>query len=581
MELNSHSDYQIIIDGRYSLFHKHLSFYEFCFEAVRSFSSSSKIKYDEKIADLIKEIYAKAKNPEILDFLNFDVLKNEKLLSSLKIEANRSIEESKLIGLYKETVIKIKILDDFIKENKYTTVVLLPFSHQLKENYYKNLFFHNSDGNLIKSIKFIQKSNLKNANFPLIPDKTPVFISHKLNIFQSLVKIHEKSIQIYFNNIFYNPKTKEKLENLHLKIDFSLNLLNALPYAFDFLRQKALKSPDVKIIRIGYFLMAKKIEDMFTKQMIRSVFPFEFVPLDLRYPISNDNFDMIVHKITDLIKYYGTGETMNACSENFRIFYEKNKEKLIFIDKLEGINIVNSRVIFQDVFEKLFIHDDFLKKMEMLGANYKIKVPKMIEVGKGMKYELIEEKITQSHLNFPLIVKTKMALGEAKTHYMAIGLDFEGLKIIEQHENFRNEEHILQEFVNHDETIFKIYVIGEKSHYYTRQSLPNMTEEILGNSSFFFDSQIPFKDQLEYLKKRKGDFTEKNVKIDEKLFEMMTGCISEKLGFSLYGYDLIKDYKSGDVYIVDINYFPGFKFEGDLQKLFWEFFMNKLKQKKK
>ena len=105
-----------------------------------------------------------------------------------------------------------------------------------------------------------------------------------------------------------------------------------------------------------------------------------------------------------------------------------------------------------------------------------------------------------------------------------------------------------------------------------------MTLEVLGQPFFFFDSQIPFKEQMDFLKKRKGDFKEKNVKIEEGLFDVMTQCISEKLGFSLYGYDLVKDCKNGDVHIVDINYFPGFKFEGDLQKLFMDFYLKKVKK---
>ena len=579
MEKNQETDYQLLIDGRYSLFHKILSFSEFVFKALISMTSEIGLKFEE-FASIIKELYSKTQKTEFLDFFNNELIKNSKLINLLKIDENAFLDEAKLLQLYKENTIKIKVLGDFFKENSYEMILFIPFSHPLKENYYKTVLLTNNYEDILKSVKFIKKSSFNENEFQISTNKKPIFISHKLSIFHNFQKALSHAFLFYYHNHFYHATTKEKLEkNPVFSIDYELDLLNLIPSAISFLKEKVLKSNEMKPIRIGYFLLCKKIEDMCVKQMIRATWPLEFIPIDLRYPIINNNYDMVIHKITDLIKYYGSGEESSRLQENFKQFYEKYKETIIFIDGLEGIQVVLSRVIFQEFFEKLFLNGDFLKKMEVLGINSKIKVPKIIEIDRNMDYHLIVEKMKKSQVNFPVILKTKVALGEQKTHYMAVGLNYEGLEVIEKHENFRKEEHIIQEFVNHNETIFKIYVIGEKSHYYTRQSLPNMTKEILGDNQFFFDSQIPFKDQLEYLKHKKDDFTEQNVKIDERIFDIMTETISEKLGFSLYGYDLIKDCENGDVHVVDINYFPGFKFQGDLQKLFKEFFMNKLKKK--
>jgi len=564
--------FEIIIDGRYTLFHKHLSLPEFLFEALRLNSLKSDLKFTEYTCQLLKSAIKTSKTPEILDFINSELITNENLVKNLQFSEISPINVSFLSELFKKTVFKIKILDNFIQDNPKATIII-PISSPLKQNYYQNLLIANYSANILQSIKFLPKSSLTPEEFPLNPNSTPLFITHKPAIF---AKFPEKLLRFYFNNKFYNRTTKETIEKSLKNITFEIDLLNFLPSALEFLEKKA-KDPS-KIIRIGCFVLAKKIEDVYTKKIMVSKFPFQFIPIDIRYPIENRDFDIVIHKITDVVKYYGCGQLPDLFNKNFKEFYEKNKQKIVFIDGLEGIKVVISRVSFQAFFEKIFTTEEFQKKLEALPFKAVVKVPKMIEIDNKTSLELILEKMQKKGLNFPIITKTKVALGETKTHMMAVALDPVGLKVIEEHEIFSKEPHIIQELINHDETIFKIYVIGEKSYYYTRQSLPNMTLEVLGQPFFFFDSQIPFKEQMDFLKKRKGDFKEKNVKIEEGLFDVMTQCISEKLGFSLYGYDLVKDCKNGDVHIVDINYFPGFKFEGDLQKLFMDFYLKKVKK---
>ena len=564
----------IVIDGRYTLFHKHFTLPEFIFECFRLAYPKQDFQLSGKAVDFIKSSIKTTKIPEILDFINIELLQNDDFAKILPINDKITIiSEAVLAEALKKTVLKIKILEDFTKTNA-SAIFFIPISNALKQNYYKSLILTYYPF-LLPVIKFIPKSEINPQTFQLQPDidSKVLLITHKPSVFDKFPKDY---LRIYYHNKFYNPISKEKIEKTMKNIAFEIDLLNFLPSAFEFSEKRARES--TKIIRIGYLLFAKKIEDVFTKNMFLCCFPFEFIPMDMRYPIENQNFDIVIHKITDVIKYFGFGAEREKYEKNFKDFYEKYRETIVFIDGLEGINIVNSRVLFQEFFEKVFGSDDFKKKIALLPYKTQVKVPKIIEINGKTALEPILDKMKHFGLNFPVIVKTKQALGEMKSHFMAVALDSEGLKVIEENEIFKNEEHIVQELINHDETIFKIYVIGEKSFFYTRQSLPNMTIDVLGKPFFFFDSQIPFKDQMEFLKKRDIDFKEKHVKIEESLFDLMTECISEKLGFSLYGYDLIKDCRNGDVHIVDINYFPGFKFDGNLQKYFLEFFLKKLKK---
>ena len=134
--------------------------------------------------------------------------------------------------------------------------------------------------------------------------------------------------------------------------------------------------------------------------------------------------------------------------------------------------------------------------------------------------------------------------------------------------------------MNHDETIFKIYVAAGKTIFNKRQSLPNITFEILGDDHFFFDSQISFVDQLSYLKNRTKNFEQKDVEIEMEIIERISAEISCESGFSFYGYDIIKKTGGEELYVVDINYLPGFKSKGSLKEEFHGQFLKLMGEKK-
>ena len=64
---------------------------------------------------------------------------------------------------------------------------------------------------------------------------------------------------------------------------------------------------------------------------------------------------------------------------------------------------------------------------------------KIIEITEEDKknIDLIKIKIEKNKMTPPFIVKTVEALGDLKSHFMAVALDIDGIEIIEKHEIFK------------------------------------------------------------------------------------------------------------------------------------------------
>lgn len=577
MEKSSLNEYFYIIDGRYTLFHKRPSFLSFLCEILSSVNEK-KLTIDEEFGKRLKSFYKTAKNHDLLEFLNGELLKNKDLNPNY---ARQITEQDIEIFLKKKMVYKNKILEDFFFVDENKSLIVIPISSILKESFYKRLLLLNYSSKLLDLCLFHKKMEKKLCDENLdLKNRKKVLISHKPKKFETYFSLNNEKddIVLYFQNLFYNEKSKEICDEQIKTCNMEISLLNVAPLVVSFLSFTK-ENPHDRVIRVAYYFLAKKNEDMYTKQLVRFQFPFLFIPVDLRFPLKNQNYDIFIQKITDLIKYYDSDKTVEICMKNFKEFYDSNKEKLVFIDGPKFLDVVLSRVEFQNIFQKIFTNNQgFADNLKKNSLKYSVNVPKSICISKQTPFPKTQELFIKEGLAFPVILKTKEAAGPAKTHYMAIAVDFTGLQNVEEKGTFYEEDHLIQEFINHDEAIFKIYVIGDKTEFDTRQSMPNVNETILGGKSFTFDSQISFKDQLAFLKERQNNYKQKQVFIDPKLFDVMAQEINSQLGMSLYGFDLIKSCENEEnIYIVDINYFPGFKIKGDLKRLFYEFLMKKLK----
>jgi inositol-1,3,4-trisphosphate 5/6-kinase / inositol-tetrakisphosphate 1-kinase len=112
----------------------------------------------------------------------------------------------------------------------------------------------------------------------------------------------------------------------------------------------------------------------------------------------------------------------------------------------------------------------------------------------------------------------------------------------------------LQEFINHDATIFKIYVMGADSHIVVRKSLPNF--QLDARDPVDFNSQDwKHGPPEEHARDYAGKYAQPNIDVVKRI----STAISADLGLTLFGYDIITNIDTGKHAIIDVNYFPDYK----------------------
>lgn len=163
-------------------------------------------------------------------------------------------------------------------------------------------------------------------------------------------------------------------------------------------------------------------------------------------------------------------------------------------------------------------------------------------------------------LSFPLICKPNAAFGSKTTHSMCIVKSYDDL--INSGIQFPV---LLQCFHEHDEIIFKVYVINNKVKVCIKNSISIANNE---KSIINFDTADLKKGKCKYENDVVTSLIEElSLRVN---LEELSKCISHTFGLTLFGYDMIKI--QDNYAIIDVNYFPGFngypEFHNDLLNYF-------------
>lgn len=162
-----------------------------------------------------------------------------------------------------------------------------------------------------------------------------------------------------------------------------------------------------------------------------------------------------------------------------------------------------------------------------------------------------------SRLSTPLIVKPLIAAGTKQSHYMLIALKESALTKLPP-------KSIVQEFVNHDATLYKVYVLGDFVNVYKRHSLPNLPSDISEATVDLveFDSQRPYpklKDfGMDMEDTSDSDGTHVPMVTKEEV-KPIVEALKNAFGLELFGFDILMGSNSGNCFVVDVNYFPSYK----------------------
>ncbi|KAG6737625.1 hypothetical protein POTOM_059153 [Populus tomentosa] len=177
-------------------------------------------------------------------------------------------------------------------------------------------------------------------------------------------------------------------------------------------------------------------------------------------------------------------------------------------------------------------------------------------------------------LGFPLIAKSLMADGSETSHKMYLVFDKEGLDKLE------SRMIIMQEFVNHDGVIFKVYVVDDFVKCVKRKLLPDIKEDKLvtlkGLLSFSQISNLEEKTDCG----GGGEFDRVEMPLMD-FVEEVAKAMKEETETSLLNFDVIRDVRDANRYlIIDINYFPGYEKIPNYVSVLTEFLLNSMEKNK-
>lgn len=305
----------------------------------------------------------------------------------------------------------------------------------------------------------------------------------------------------------------------------------------------------------------------------RSPVRISFVPLDPDIPLEEQHgghFDLILHKLTEDILTCSLNDQNNEAALQ-RVLSLKRYQDCVnpgccLVDDPSNVQTLMSRSDIAKVLQKSL---GTLRS----ASGVRVRAPKFVVVDSSLKLDEIPQQLMDRCMTAPLIVKPLVAAGTKESHFMTIILKSHAVANL-------TPGCIIQEYVNHDATLYKVYVLGKNVYVYERPSLPNLppTDKLENVPAFVkFDSQRPYPRIQDFgisLKDPSDNiFADRHLDADnadrsapgtgspitaEEVSPLVEG-LRQAFGLELFGFDILVSQEKGEWLVVDVNYFPSYK----------------------
>lgn len=287
-----------------------------------------------------------------------------------------------------------------------------------------------------------------------------------------------------------------------------------------------------------------------------------FVPVDLDIPLTEQHgghFDLLLHKLTEDILSCSLDEQNNQAARQ-RVQALKNYQQTYntgccLVDDPSNVQTLMSR---SDIAQTL--HSCLRDVRSTSGIP--VRAPKFVVVEGTESKDLLQHRLDEAGLSPTLMVKPLVAAGTKESHLMIIILKLSALQKIPPRT-------IIQEYVNHDARLYKVYVLGGQVYVYERPSLPNLpSKRELGAAavdSLKFDSQRPYPTISDFCIENwnVGSSTLEHVRPDQVSvtadeIRPVVETLRQNFGLELFGFDILLTHQR-EYLVVDVNYFPSYK----------------------
>ncbi|CAF1142417.1 unnamed protein product [Rotaria sordida] len=279
---------------------------------------------------------------------------------------------------------------------------------------------------------------------------------------------------------------------------------------------------------IGYYLSRKKFSKLRFDQFLLRCKQFHIDTVEL----THDYFDrqniripqLIVHKLEDDVSSHLLMEKICLLPKSSTIILDEFNSISRLLNRYEQYSLLNSN------------------------KNFYV-VPPFIRVTEDDNKLMIEKMLINNQISFPIMCKPIQAHGD-KSHDMKIIFDV-------QHLNDIDKPCVLQQFIDHDGILFKVFAIGQDNyHIVQRNSIRNLNTYSSRETISFHSSEVSSSQADHILLSTDPSII---VTFDHTLINKIVQTVQNLFELNLVGIDIIIDRKTGDYAVIDVNYFPGYE----------------------
>lgn len=278
-----------------------------------------------------------------------------------------------------------------------------------------------------------------------------------------------------------------------------------------------------------------------------------FVPLDPNSPFEDQcgrDLDLILHKLTEDILSCSLGNNDPLARGRVERLsqYQKNHPNCCMLDDPASVMTLMSRC---DIATRLHT---CLKGVRTTSGKV-VDAPKYIVVKEDTSQ--VRQQLSDVGLSLPLIVKPLVAAGTKESHHMTIAVKDSAIR------NGIPPNSLIQEYVNHNQELYKVYVMGKKVHVYERASLPNLPSDVAEISTVDlvkFDSQHPYPQLKDFgILGYNDPQVTRSIPVTPDEVMPVVDSLKKAFGLELFGFDILISSQHNEWLVVDVNYFPSYK----------------------
>ncbi|EDO36566.1 predicted protein [Nematostella vectensis] len=298
--------------------------------------------------------------------------------------------------------------------------------------------------------------------------------------------------------------------------------------------------------RVGFLLSPKKkrktIFDAFAQLCGKT--GIELVEIDLNVPLEEQGpFDIIIQKITDYMAEATEGdEASEKTVQSLKVYLQAHPQVKV-LDPLDSVEKLCDRVISYKV----------MKQCEIQDNGWKAYIPNFVAIDSLDQKENLR-RIKEANVEFPMVCKSVIGHGSEVSHQMALIFNQEGLQDL-------NPPCVVQQFINHNAVLYKIFVAAHKYCTVVRPSIKNFYRNLDLKKTIFFNSHdVSKSDSDSHLSVLdKFDEDEDPTPTDNILVGKLVKRLRDKLNLTMFGIDIVVEKGTKNHVVIDINYFPGYE----------------------